>query len=171
MPHTSRCTSTARMIADSHTSAADGHLEWAPAKSLWVGGMVAAALVLGPVYVTPGAVILFAATTVVTLCAGHSVGPVGMVYLHDMRDWAQRQSACHDLHANRLPMLRDAVLQMHARLLLTDPPRFLVEPRIKDDRVFRWLEASWRLEVAPISWTVCGLGSYVLASAVCMLAS
>ncbi len=26
-------------------------------------------------------------------------------------------------------------------------------------------------EVAPISWTVCGLGSYVSASAVCMLAS
>ena len=26
-------------------------------------------------------------------------------------------------------------------------------------------------EVAPISWTVCGLGSYVWASSVCMLAS
>jgi hypothetical protein len=26
-------------------------------------------------------------------------------------------------------------------------------------------------EVAPFSWTVCGLGSYELASAVCMLAS
>ena len=67
------------------------------------------------------------------------VGPVGMVRLDDMRDWAQRQAACHDLHANRLPMLRGAVLQMHAHLSLTHPPRFIVEPPIMDDRVFRWL--------------------------------
>lgn len=183
MTQTSQCTSTARMIADANTSAAYGHLEWAPAKSLWIAGMVAAALVLGPVFITPGALILFAATTVVTLCAGHSVGmhrllvhrsfsakpwveyllvylgtlvgmagPVGMVFLHDMRDWAQRQSACHDLLANRLPMLRDAVLQMHARLVLADPPRFLLEPRIADDRMFRWLEASWKLQQLP--WAV-----------------
>ncbi len=175
-----RCTSTTRMIADANTSAAEGRLEWAPAKSLWIGGMLAASLLLGPVFVTPGAVALFAVTTVVTLCAGHSVGmhrllvhrsfsakpwveyvlvylgtlvgmagPVGMVRLHDMRDWAQRQSACHDLHANRLPMLRDAVLQMHGRLVLTHPPRFLVEPRITGDRVFRWLEASWMLQQLP----------------------
>ena len=74
MPLPSQCTSTARMIADADTSAADGRVEWAPAKSVWIGGMVAAALLLGPVYITPGAVILFAVTTVVTLCAGHSVG-------------------------------------------------------------------------------------------------
>ncbi|MFC7662331.1 hypothetical protein ACFQWF_04895 [Methylorubrum suomiense] len=122
------------MIADAQTSAADGRLEWSPAKSLWIGGMQLSALLLGPVFVTPGAVALFMATTIVTLCAGHSVGmhrllvhrsfsakpwaeyvlvylgtlvgmagPVGMVRLHDMRDWAQRQPACHDLHANRLP--------------------------------------------------------------------
>ena len=175
-----RCTSTARMIADGDTSAAEGHLEWAPAKSLWIGGMLMAALVLGPVFVTPGAVALFVVTTIVTLCAGHSVGmhrllvhrsfsaepwveyalvylgtlvgmagPVGMVRLHDMRDWAQRQAACHDLHANRLPMFRDAVLQMHARLVLAHPPRFVLEARIMDDRVFRWLEASWMLQQLP----------------------
>ncbi len=35
-------------------------------------------------------------------------GPLGMVRLHDMRDWAQRQAACHDLHAHRAHPLRDA---------------------------------------------------------------
>lgn len=180
MPEKPQCTSTARMIADGDTSAAVGRIEWAPAKSLWIGGMVTAALFLGPVFVTPGAVALFAATTIVTLCAGHSVGMhrllvhrsfsakpwveyvlvylgtlvgmaglVGMVRLHDMRDWAQRQSACHDLHANRLPMLRDAMLQMHARLVLTHPPRFVLEPRIACGRVFRWLEATWMLQQLP----------------------
>ena len=101
--------------------------------------MLVNALLLGPVFVTPGAVALFAVTTIVTLRAGHSVGmhrllvhrsfsakpwveyvlvylgtlvgmagPLGMVRLHDMRDWAQRQLACHDLLANRLPLLRGA---------------------------------------------------------------
>lgn len=175
-----RCTSTPRMIADAQTSAAAGRIEWAPAKSLWTGGMLLAALLLGPVFVTPGAVALFAATTVVTLCAGHSVGmhrllvhrsfsarpwveyglvylgtlvgmagPVGMVRLHDMRDWAQRQPVCHALHANRLPLLRDALLQMHARLVLTHPPRFVVEPRVSQDPVFRLLESSWMLQQLP----------------------
>ncbi len=31
--------------------------------------------------------------------------------------------------------------------------------------------AMYEVEIAPISWTVCGLGSYVAACAVCMLAS
>lgn len=74
MTEAPRCTSTTRMIADAHTSAADGHVEWAPAKSLWIGGMLAAALLLGPIFVTPGAVALFLVTTVITLCAGHSIG-------------------------------------------------------------------------------------------------
>ena len=40
------------------------------------------------------------------------------------------------------------------------------------DQVFQ-SEADCRngIEVAPISWTVCGLGSYVSASAVCMMDS
>ncbi|WP_238282490.1 fatty acid desaturase, partial [Methylobacterium goesingense] len=126
---------------------------------------------------------LFAATTIVTLCAGHSVGmhrllvhrsfsarpsveylliylgtlvgmagPVGMIRLHDMRDWAQRQAACHDLHANRLSMPRDALLQMHARLVLAHPPRFHLEPRVGEDRVLRWLEATWMVQQLP--WAV-----------------
>lgn len=175
-----RCTSTARMIAGPQTSAAEGRIEWAPAKSLWIGGMSLAALVAGPAFVTPGAVLLFAATTVVTLCAGHSVGmhrllvhrsfvarrwveyvlvylgtlvgmagPVGMVRLHDMRDWAQRQPECHDLLANRTPLLRDAVLQMHARLVLHRPPRFAPEPRLTHDSFFRWLEATWMAQQLP----------------------
>ena len=180
MSHHVQCTSTPRMIADERTSAADGRIEWAPAKSLWTTTMLLAALLLGPVFVTPGAVALFAATTVVTLCAGHSVGmhrllvhrsfsarqwveyglvylgtlvgmagPVGMVRLHDMRDWAQRQPACHAMHANRLPLLRDAVLQMHARLVLVHPPLFVMESRLADDRVLRWLETTWIAQQLP----------------------
>jgi len=174
------CTSTDRMIASAETCGMAGRVEWAPAKSLWITGMGVAALVLGPLTATPGAVALFAVAAGITLCAGHSVGmhrllvhrsfqarrwveyvlvylgtlvgmagPTGMVRLHDMRDWAQRQAACHDLHANRLPLLRDALMQMHMRLVLAHPPRFVPEPRLARDRFYRWLDATWMLQQLP----------------------
>ena len=178
-----QCSSTARMIAGPYTSAADGRIEWAPAKSLWTGSMMLAAALLGPLFVTPGAVVLFLLTAGLTLCAGHSVGmhrllvhrsfaaarwvevvliylgtlvgmagPLGMVRLHDMRDWAQRQAACHDLHANRAGMARDWLLNMHARLVLAHPPEFRPERQLREDRVLQWLERTWMLQQLP--WAV-----------------
>ena len=177
------CLSTARVIAGPDTSATMGRIAWAPARSLWTGGMTLAALALAPVYVTPGAVVLFFAASGVTLCLGHSIGlhrllihrslaaplwvervlvylgtlvgmagPLGMVRLHDTRDWAQRQAECHDLHAHRAHPLRDAWWQMHCRLVLARPPRFAPEPYLARDPVLRWLEASWMLQQLP--WAV-----------------
>ena len=101
-------------------------------------------------------------------------GPTGMVRLHDMRDWAQRQAACHDLHANRLPLLRDALMQMHMRLVLAHPPRFVPEPRLATDRFYRWLDATWMLQQAPcavlfyaaggLPWLVWGVPVRIAAS-------
>lgn len=68
------CLSTERVIAGPAVSATEGRVRWAPARSLWIGGMTLAALGLGPVFVTPGAVLLFLATSAVTLCLGHSIG-------------------------------------------------------------------------------------------------
>lgn len=177
------CLSTPRLIAGPDTSATQGRIVWSPARSFWAGGMTIAALVLAPIYVTPGAVLLFLATSAVTLCLGHSIGlhrllihrslsapliverllvylgtlvgmagPLGMVRLHDTRDWAQRQAACHDLHAHRAPFLRDAWWQMHCRLVLARPPRFEMEPRLRDSRFLRFLEASWMAQQIP--WAV-----------------
>lgn len=136
-----------------------------------------ASIVLATVFLAPGALALFVGTSAVTLCAGHSVGMhrllvhhsfesrrwleyglvylgtlVGMMHLHDMRDWAQRRAACHDLHAKRLPLLRDACLQMHARLDLDRPPRFVLETRLADDPFYRWLEATWMWRQVP--WAI-----------------
>lgn len=178
-----QCSSTDRMIACADTSSVEGHVEWAPAKSLWTGAMTLGAVVLGPVFVTPGAVALFAVTTAVTLWGGHSVGlhrllihrsfqarrwveyllvylgtlvgmagPIGMVRLHDTRDWAQRQATCHGLHAHRASLLRDAWWQMHARLVLTHPPRFVMEEQLASDRFYRGLQATWMLQQLP--WAV-----------------
>lgn len=45
-------------------------------------------------------------------------GPVGMIRIHDMRDWAQRQPACHDFFAHRAGFWRDAWRQLHCELRL-----------------------------------------------------
>ena len=54
--------------------ATEGRVVWAPAKSLWYGGMLATALVAGPLTVRLDAVIVFALLTYSTLLLGHSVG-------------------------------------------------------------------------------------------------
>ena len=176
------CLSTPRVISDPDTSATEGRVAWAPARSLWTGGMTLTALLLAPIYVTPGAVILFLTTSAVTLCAGHSIGlhrllihrsfvaplwlerllvylgtlvgmagPLGMVRLHDTRDWAQRQGECHDLHAHRSPFLKDAWQQMHCRLDLARPPRFVPEARLRD-WFLTWIEATWMAQQIP--WAI-----------------
>ena len=183
------CLSTERMSADPSTSATAGTVAWAPSRSIWTGTMTLTALVLAPVFVTPGAVLLFLVTSAVTLCAGHSVGlhrllihrsfrtkrsvecvliylgtlvgmagPIGMVRLHDMRDWAQRQRECHPYHAHRTPMLLDAWWQMHCRLDLAHPPSFQPEPSLTEDRVLRWLERFWMLQQLPWALAFFALG-------------
>ncbi|MEO6040484.1 MAG: acyl-CoA desaturase [Croceibacterium sp.] len=169
-----------RIVAVTNCDPAIGTVNWAPGKSLWIGSMSLAALALGPVYFSWGAVLLFFVTSGITLCAGHSVGmhrrlihnsfacppwleylcvylgvlvgmagPIGMIRLHDMRDWAQRQPACHDYFAHRAGFWRDAWHQLHCRLDLVNPPGFKLEPRLAHDRVYRWLERTWMAQQIP----------------------
>ncbi|WP_200922299.1 acyl-CoA desaturase [Sphingomonas sp. Leaf17] len=158
-------------------------MRWAPARSLWIGGMTLLAIVLAPLYVTPGAVVVFLVSSALTLCLGHSIGlhrllihrslsaplwferllvylgtlvgmagPLGMVRLHDMRDWAQRQRACHDLHAHRASFWKDAWWQMHCRLDLRAPPRFRPERYLRTDPFLAWLERYWMAQQIP--WAI-----------------
>src|SRR6059058_5742980 len=63
-----------RIVAHADTDPLDGIVRWAPAKSLWIGSMTMLALVLGPLFFSWSALILFVVTSGVTLCFGHSVG-------------------------------------------------------------------------------------------------
>lgn len=102
-------------------------------------------------------------------------GPLGMVALHDVRDWAQRQEACHDYFCHRRGFWRDAWWQLHCRLDLAHPPSFRLEPRLRDDRFYRVLERSWMLQQVPwallffafggVAWVVWGV---VVRVAVCV---
>jgi stearoyl-CoA desaturase (delta-9 desaturase) len=76
-------------------------------------------------------------------------GPIGMVRLHDFRDWAQRQPACHDYSCHRAGFWRDAWWQMHCRLVLAHPPAFRPEPRLANDRFYALVERAWMLQQLP----------------------
>src|SRR5438128_1699899 len=62
-----------RMVEVADTSAVAGRVHWKPVKSLWIGTMTVAGLT-APFFFTWGALLLFLATTAVTVCLGHSLG-------------------------------------------------------------------------------------------------
>jgi stearoyl-CoA desaturase (delta-9 desaturase) len=101
-------------------------------------------------------------------------GPFGMIHAHDIRDWAQRQRDCHDLHAHRRSFFVDAWWQMHCAVSLDHPPRFVIEERVRRDRFYRFLEATWMLQQVPVAvvlflvgglpWVVWGIAVRVSVS-------
>jgi fatty-acid desaturase len=94
-------------------------------------------------------------------------GPIGMIRLHDFRDWAQRQPACHDYSCHSAGFWRDAWWQLHCRLVLAHPPAFRLEPRLASDRFYAVVERTWMLQQLPwavlffaiggLSWVVWGI--------------
>lgn len=91
-------------------------------------------------------------------------GPFGMIYAHDIRDWAQRQRDCHPLFAHRRPFLIDAWWQMHCAVALRHPPAFVIEPDVRDDRFYRFLERTWMAQQLPwaLVFFACGGWSWVV---------
>jgi stearoyl-CoA desaturase (delta-9 desaturase) len=178
-----------RIVASLSSDPARGRVRWSPAKSVWIGSMTAAALLLGPVFVTGDALVLFLVSSGITLCAGHSVGmhrrlihnsfdcplwlehvcvylgvlvgmagPIGMIRVHDMRDWAQRQPDCHPYFGHRSPLLLDGWHQLHCELALERPPIFRPEPRVAGNRLYAWLERHWMAQQLPWALIFFALG-------------
>jgi stearoyl-CoA desaturase (delta-9 desaturase) len=70
-------------------------------------------------------------------------GPFAMIRTHDFRDWAQRQTRCHDYFAHRQPMLIDALWQMHGDIRLKKPPHLTIEPEVTNDPFYRFIDRHW----------------------------
>ncbi len=79
-------------------------------------------------------------------------GPFGMLKTHDMRDWAQRQSQCHDYFSHASVWYKDAYWQILHSIKLDTPPPFEPESEIADDPVYQWMEANWMLQQLP--WAI-----------------
>jgi stearoyl-CoA desaturase (delta-9 desaturase) len=101
-------------------------------------------------------------------------GPLGMIRVHDLRDWAQRQPDCHGYFGHRSSFLVDAWRQLHCELVLDRPPVFRLEPRLTRDKVYAWMERTWMWQQLPWalmffvlggwSWVVWGVCARVAVS-------
>jgi stearoyl-CoA desaturase (delta-9 desaturase) len=180
-----------RIIAGRGASPVGGPVRWAAVKSLWIGSMTAVAVVAGPLLASWDALGLFAATSAITLCFGHSVGmhrrlihgsfecprwleylcvylgtlvgmagPIGMIRAHDLRDWAQRQPACHDYLCHRRGFWQDGWWQLHCELALSRPPQFHLEPRLATDRFYAFLERTWMWQQLPWALLFLAIGGW-----------
>ena len=78
-------------------------------------------------------------------------GPFGMMYTHDLRDWAQRQKRCHDYFGHKSSFLKDGFWQLHCDITLTHPPVFLPQNEVASDRFYRFVEKTWIWQQLPIA--------------------
>lgn len=157
-----------------------GTVRYAPLQSLWLTGMLAAAVIGGALTFSWTALLLFMISTSIVLLFGHSLGshrklihdsyacpswleyllvylgvlvglsgPLGLLRQHELRDYAQRQPACHPYLRHGSGFWRDGWWQLHCRLVLHHPPDIAIEPRIAQNRFYRFLEASWQWQQLP----------------------
>jgi fatty-acid desaturase len=78
-------------------------------------------------------------------------GPFGILRIHDLRDWAQREADCHDFFSHRRPLWVDAWWQLTSRFEFERPPRFTIEAEFAQDRFYQWLERTWMLQQLPLA--------------------
>ncbi|MCX4029873.1 acyl-CoA desaturase [Endozoicomonas sp. SM1973] len=101
-------------------------------------------------------------------------GPLGMVYSHDLRDWAQRQPNCHDYLRHGQGFLKDGWWQLHCDIHLTHPPEFQPEPALANDKVYQWMERTWMWQQLPwailffciggLPWVIWGISARIVVS-------
>jgi stearoyl-CoA desaturase (delta-9 desaturase) len=87
-------------------------------------------------------------------------GPFGILRVHDERDWAQRQNACHDFFAHRRSPLVDLFWQLNCRFRFARAPVFAIEPEFAGDRWYRFLERTWMLQQVPIALACFAIGGW-----------
>lgn len=78
-------------------------------------------------------------------------GPLGLLRQHELRDYAQRLPDCHDYLRHGRSAWVDAWWQLNCDLVLDNPPEVHLEPRIAEDRFYRFLERTWMLQQLPIA--------------------
>jgi fatty-acid desaturase len=96
-------------------------------------------------------------------------GPFGLMRVHDVRDWAQREPDCHDFFSHRRSLLHDAFWQLACRFEFERPPAFHIEREFADDPWYRFLERTWMLQQLPLAAVLFAIGGWGwVAWGVCM---
>lgn len=87
-------------------------------------------------------------------------GPYGIIKIHDLRDWAQRQSKCHDFFSHKRGYCQDVWWQLTSRFQFSHPPDVNIEEKYRDDKFYQWLEATWRWHQLPLAAVLYWLGGW-----------
>jgi fatty-acid desaturase len=173
--------------------AGQGRVVWDKWRSAWLGAflLVALAGAVPAAIRSPAAVVLFAATSALTLCAGHSVGihrllihrafraprwlectlvylgilvglggPLGLVRMHNTRDFQQNRPQCHDYFAHRQAAWRDYFWNLHCRFEFELPFDARLDVRIERDSFHRFLERTWRWQQLPWALLFLAIGGW-----------
>lgn len=85
-------------------------------------------------------------------------GPYGVIRIHDLRDWAQRQKQCHDFFAHTQSYWKDVWWQLTCKFQFEYPPKITLESNLADDKFYQFLEKTWRLHQIPIVLLLYSLG-------------
>lgn len=85
-------------------------------------------------------------------------GPFGMIRLHDLRDWGQRQSDCHDFFSHRSGFWKDAYWQLCCGCKLEQEPVFTIEDNVRKDLFYRFVEKTWMLQQFPLAVLLYAIG-------------
>lgn len=72
-------------------------------------------------------------------------GPQGIIKIHDLRDWAQRQTECHDFFSHKQSYIKDLWWQLTSNFKFDNPPKINIEDKYTDDLLYRHLETYWQL--------------------------
>ncbi|MFK7885751.1 MAG: acyl-CoA desaturase [Gammaproteobacteria bacterium] len=78
-------------------------------------------------------------------------GPLGLIRVHDVRDWAQRLEHCHDFFSHRTSLWRDALWQLNCRFEFARPPSIEIESEVQSDPFYRFLERTWIVQQIPVA--------------------
>jgi fatty-acid desaturase len=87
-------------------------------------------------------------------------GPYGIIRIHDMRDWAQRQPTCHEFFAHTRSFPVDLWWQLTSRFAFANPPKLTIEPRFADDAFYQFLDKTWRWQQLPLAVLFYAIGGW-----------
>jgi len=107
-------------------------------------------------------------------CLVGLAGPLGVIRVHDVRDWAQREPACHPFFSHRIGLVRDAFWNLNCSFEFDDPPTIEFEEPTNNNGWYRWLEDTWMLQQLPVAivlywfggwpWVVWGIFARIFVS-------
>jgi fatty-acid desaturase len=85
-------------------------------------------------------------------------GPFRVMYMHEIRDWAQRHPHCHSFFIHRNPIWKDFLWQLHCDIHLQHPPEFRIERSVSENRLYRLMQRTWPLQQLPWALLLYALG-------------